>query len=140
MLEGTLKIIQFQTHCQEQECLPLDQITQSPTQPGFEHFSDVTPPAALSNLETFKEVFILLPIISCQVSLRFSRNAHSLSHLLSPHGLYPVSHEQVAHAATIGLSGRRWGSDARNGLDETEMNWHRACWSRISFTTPSEDQ
>lgn len=140
MLEGTLKIIQFQTLCQEQGCLPLDQITQSPAQLGFEHFKDVAPPASLSNLKTFKELFILLPIISCQVSLRFSRNAHSLSHLLSPHGLYPVSCEQVAHAATIGFPGGRWGSDARNGLDEMEMNLHRAHWSRISFTSPSEDQ
>uniref|UniRef100_A0A8C3PLQ6 Uncharacterized protein n=1 Tax=Calidris pygmaea TaxID=425635 RepID=A0A8C3PLQ6_9CHAR len=36
-LEGTLKIIEFQTPCHGQGHLPLDQVAQSPIQPGLEH-------------------------------------------------------------------------------------------------------
>lgn len=54
--------------------------------------------------------------------------------------LYPVFHEQVAHAATVELPVGSWGSDAKNGLNEMEMNFHRAYWSRIAFTTSAEDQ
>ena len=34
---GTLKIIKFHAPCHRQECLPLDQVAQSPIQPGLEH-------------------------------------------------------------------------------------------------------
>jgi len=37
-LEGTLKIILFQAPCHGQGHLPLDQVAQSPMQPGLEHF------------------------------------------------------------------------------------------------------
>jgi len=37
-LEGTLKIIQFQPPCHGQGHLPLDQVAQSLSQPGPEHF------------------------------------------------------------------------------------------------------
>ncbi|KAK4827484.1 hypothetical protein QYF61_018784 [Mycteria americana] len=37
-LEGTLKIISFQRPCHGQGRLPLDQVAQSPIQPGLEHF------------------------------------------------------------------------------------------------------
>ena len=36
-LGGTLKIIQFQTPCHGQGHLPLDQVAQSPVQPGLGH-------------------------------------------------------------------------------------------------------
>jgi len=36
-LEGTLKIIQFQLPCHGQGHLPLEQVAQSPIQPGLEH-------------------------------------------------------------------------------------------------------
>jgi len=36
-LEGTLKIIWFQTPCHEQGHIPLDQVAQSSIQPGLEH-------------------------------------------------------------------------------------------------------
>jgi len=36
-LEGTLKIIWFQSPCHEQGQLPLDQVAQSSIQPGDEH-------------------------------------------------------------------------------------------------------
>ena len=36
-LEGTLKLIQFQPPCHGQGHLPLDQVAQSPVQPGVEH-------------------------------------------------------------------------------------------------------
>lgn len=62
MLEGTLKSIWFQTLCQEQECLPSEEVTQSPIQPYFEHFKSVAPPASMVSLGTKKELFILLSI------------------------------------------------------------------------------
>jgi len=37
-LEGTLKIIYFQPPCHGQGHLPLDQVAQSPIQPGLEGF------------------------------------------------------------------------------------------------------
>ena len=37
-LEGTLKITYFQPLCHGQGHLPLDQVAQSPVQPGLEHF------------------------------------------------------------------------------------------------------
>ena len=36
-LEGTLKIIWFQAICHGQGHLPVDQVAQSPIQPGLEH-------------------------------------------------------------------------------------------------------
>jgi len=36
-LEGTLQIIKFQPPCHGQGHLPLDQVAQSPIQPGLEH-------------------------------------------------------------------------------------------------------
>jgi len=36
-LEGTLKVIQFQCPCNRWAHLPLDQVAQSPIQPGLEH-------------------------------------------------------------------------------------------------------
>jgi len=36
-LEGTLKIISFQPPCHGQGHLPVDQVAQSPVQPGLEH-------------------------------------------------------------------------------------------------------
>jgi len=37
VLEGTLQIIQFQPPCHGQGHLPLDQVAQSPIQPGLGH-------------------------------------------------------------------------------------------------------
>ena len=37
-LEGTLKITWIQPPCHEQGHLPLDQVAQSPIQPGLQHF------------------------------------------------------------------------------------------------------
>lgn len=58
----------------------------------------------------------------------------------STHGLDPVSQEQVAHTAALGLPGWRWASDARKDLDDMEMKLHRAQWSRLSFATQVEVQ
>jgi len=38
VLEGTLKIIEFQLPCHGLGHFPLDQVAQSPIQPGLEHF------------------------------------------------------------------------------------------------------
>lgn len=37
-LDETLNIIYFQTSCNGQQQLPLDEVSQSPIQTGFEHF------------------------------------------------------------------------------------------------------
>jgi len=49
-LEVTLKISWFQPPCHEQGHLPLDQVAQSPIQPGLEHFQGGASTASLGNL------------------------------------------------------------------------------------------
>jgi len=40
-LEGTFKIVLFQPPCYRQGHLPLDQVAQSPIQPGLEHLQGI---------------------------------------------------------------------------------------------------
>ncbi|NXW52635.1 RNZ1 protein, partial [Nyctiprogne leucopyga] len=49
-LEGTFKLIQFQAPCQQQGHLPLDQVAQSLSQPGLQHFQGGAATASLANL------------------------------------------------------------------------------------------
>ncbi|KAK4822675.1 hypothetical protein QYF61_019042 [Mycteria americana] len=96
-LEGTLKIIWFQAPCHGQGHLPLDQVAQSPIQPGLEHFQgwDIhsfsgQPVPSNSTLFQFKAI-TPCPIATCPC--KKSLSSFLVGPLQAVEGCYKVSPE-----------------------------------------------